>query len=34
VPNFGDALDEVAAAAGIPARQVNAASDRQRVGRV
>ena len=33
VPNFGDALRSVAADAGIPSRQVNAASNRQRIGR-
>jgi len=33
VPNFGDALREVASDAGIPSRQVNAASNRQRIGR-
>jgi len=33
IPNFGDALREVASDAGIPSRQVNAASNRQRVGR-
>ncbi|UIP00602.1 DNA-directed RNA polymerase subunit A'' [Halobaculum sp. CBA1158] len=33
IPNFGDALGEVAADAGIPSRQVNAASNRQRIGR-
>ncbi|MEF8843052.1 MAG: DNA-directed RNA polymerase subunit A'' [Haloarculaceae archaeon] len=33
VPNFGDALREVASEAGIPSRQVNAASNRQRIGR-
>ena len=33
IPNFGDALRTAAADAGIPSRQVNAAHDRQRVGR-
>ncbi|MEF8907224.1 MAG: DNA-directed RNA polymerase subunit A'', partial [Haloarculaceae archaeon] len=33
VPNFGDALKDVATAAGIPSRQVNSAHDRQRIGR-
>jgi DNA-directed RNA polymerase subunit A" len=33
IPNFGDALREVASDAGIPSRQVNAATNRQRVGR-
>jgi len=33
VPNFGEALREVANEAGIPSRQVNAASNRQRIGR-
>ncbi|SHG45871.1 DNA-directed RNA polymerase subunit A'' [Halobaculum gomorrense] len=33
IPNFGDSLSEVAADAGIPSRQVNAASNRQRIGR-
>jgi DNA-directed RNA polymerase subunit A" len=33
IPNFGDALRRVASAAGIPSRQVNAASNRQRIGR-
>ena len=33
IPNFGDALDAVAADAGIPARQTNSASRRQRIGR-
>ncbi|MES3518269.1 MAG: DNA-directed RNA polymerase subunit A'' [Natronomonas sp.] len=33
IPNFGDALDTVAAEAGIPTRQVNSASTRQRIGR-
>ncbi|TSD09759.1 DNA-directed RNA polymerase subunit A'' [Haloglomus irregulare] len=33
VPNFGDSLEEVASDAGIPQRQVNSASKRQRVGR-
>ena len=33
IPNFGDAIDEVASDAGIPSRQVNAASSRQRIGR-
>jgi len=33
IPNFGDALREVASDAGIPSRQVNAASNRQRIGR-
>jgi len=33
IPNFGDALEDVAAAADIPQRQVNSATKRQRVGR-
>ncbi|WP_353635086.1 DNA-directed RNA polymerase subunit A'' [Halobacterium sp. NMX12-1] len=33
IPNFGDALAEAASAAGIPSRQVNSATDRQRIGR-
>jgi DNA-directed RNA polymerase subunit A" len=33
IPNFGEALGTVASAAGIPSRQVNAASNRQRIGR-
>ncbi|MFC6615493.1 DNA-directed RNA polymerase subunit A'' [Halopenitus salinus] len=33
IPNFGDALRDVASDAGIPSRQVNAASNRQRIGR-
>ncbi|WP_096390445.1 DNA-directed RNA polymerase subunit A'' [Halopenitus persicus] len=33
IPNFGDALREVASEAGIPSRQINAASNRQRIGR-
>jgi len=33
IPNFGDALREVASDAGIPSKQVNAASNRQRIGR-
>ncbi|MFC5277523.1 DNA-directed RNA polymerase subunit A'' [Halorubrum rubrum] len=33
VPNFGDSLREIASDAGIPSRQVNAASKRQRIGR-
>ena len=33
IPNFGDALKRVASEAGIPARQVNSADDRQRIGR-
>ena len=33
VPNFGDALEVLADAAGIPNRQVNAATTRQRIGR-
>ena len=33
IPNFGDALRTAASDAGIPSRQVNAAHDRQRVGR-
>ena len=33
IPNFGDTLREVASDAGIPSRQVNAASNRQRIGR-
>jgi len=33
IPNFGDALEAAASAAGIPQRQVNSASDRQRIGR-
>ncbi len=33
IPSFGDSLREVASDAGIPSRQVNAASNRQRIGR-
>jgi DNA-directed RNA polymerase subunit A" len=33
IPNFGDTLETVAAAASIPKRQVNSASNRQRIGR-
>ena len=33
IPGFGDALRELATAAGIPARQVNSATKRQRIGR-
>ena len=33
IPNFGDALRDVASDAGIPSRQINAASNRQRIGR-
>ena len=33
IPNFGDALRTAASDAGIPSRQVNAAHNRQRVGR-
>ncbi|WP_245810860.1 DNA-directed RNA polymerase subunit A'' [Halorubrum halodurans] len=33
IPNFGDSLREIASDAGIPSRQVNAASKRQRIGR-
>ena len=33
IPNFGDTLSELASDAGIPSRQVNAATDRQRIGR-
>ena len=33
IPNFGDALETVASAADIPKRQVNSASNRQRIGR-
>ena len=33
VPNFGGALEVLADAAGIPSRQVNAATNRQRIGR-
>jgi len=33
IPNFGDALRDVARDAGIPSRQVNAAANRQRIGR-
>ncbi|MFB6117362.1 DNA-directed RNA polymerase subunit A'' [Halosegnis sp.] len=33
IPNFGDALSDVASDADIPARQVQSASDRQRIGR-
>ena len=33
IPNFGGALEDVAAAADIPQRQVNSATKRQRVGR-
>jgi DNA-directed RNA polymerase subunit A" len=33
IPNFGDALEVLADAAGIPKRQVNSATDRQRIGR-
>ncbi|MFB6069365.1 MAG: DNA-directed RNA polymerase subunit A'' [Halobacterium sp.] len=33
IPNFGDALADATAKAGIPSRQVNSATDRQRIGR-
>jgi len=33
IPNFGGALREIASAAGVPSRQINAASNRQRLGR-
>jgi len=33
IPNFGDALDDVVSAGGVPSRQVNSASKRQRIGR-
>ncbi len=33
IPNFGDTLETVAEAASIPKRQVNSATDRQRIGR-
>ncbi|MFC7081488.1 DNA-directed RNA polymerase subunit A'' [Halorussus caseinilyticus] len=33
IPNFGDALEDAASAAGIPQRQVNSATKRQRIGR-
>jgi len=33
IPNFGDALETVAAAADIPSRQVHSAHERQRIGR-
>jgi len=33
IPNFGEALTDVAEAAGVPVRQVNSATDRQRIGR-
>jgi len=33
IPNFGDALEKAARAAGIPQRTVNSASKRQRIGR-
>jgi len=33
IPNFGDALERAAAAAGIPSRQVSSATKRQRIGR-
>jgi len=33
IPNFGDAVASVAADAGLPSRQVNSATDRQRIGR-
>jgi DNA-directed RNA polymerase subunit A" len=33
IPNFGDALEDAARAAGIPQRIVNSASKRQRIGR-
>jgi len=33
IPNFGEALTDVADAAGVPVRQVNGATDRQRIGR-
>ncbi len=33
IPNFGDTLETIATAANIPQRQVNSASDRQRIGR-
>ncbi|PSP87398.1 DNA-directed RNA polymerase subunit A [Halobacteriales archaeon QS_4_69_34] len=33
IPNFGDALETAARAAGIPQRQINSAAKRQRIGR-
>ena len=33
IPNFGDALERAARAAGIPSRQVHSAHNRQRIGR-
>jgi len=33
IPNFGDALKEVASEGGLPSRQVNSAHNRQRIGR-
>ncbi len=33
IPNFGDTLREIASEASIPSRQVNAANNRQRIGR-
>ncbi|PSP39252.1 DNA-directed RNA polymerase subunit A'' [Halobacteriales archaeon QH_7_65_31] len=33
IPNFGDAVDSVAADAGVASRVMNSASDRQRIGR-
>ncbi|MFW6003925.1 MAG: DNA-directed RNA polymerase subunit A'' [Halanaeroarchaeum sp.] len=33
IPNFGEALDRLADEAGIPSRQVNSATKRQRIGR-
>ena len=33
IPNFGDALEAATRAAGIPQRQINSASKRQRIGR-
>jgi len=33
IPNFGDALEEAASAAGVPQREVNSATRRQRIGR-
>jgi len=33
IPNFGEALGTAADAAGIPSRQINSATDRQRIGR-
>ena len=33
IPNFGDAVDTVASAAGAPSREFNSATERQRIGR-